>query len=103
MSFHPNTSLKQIVIICGFGHIGKSVLDLLKQFHFDIYVVTITPIDPDFMNEHSKNVKFILGDARNDETLKKACVQDAFAIFADIRAARCEPVDAGRAVGLILG
>ncbi len=82
MSFHPNTSLKQKVIICGFGHIGNSVLDLLKQFHFDIYIVTITPVDPDFMNEHSKNVKFILGDARNDEILKKACIQEAFAIFA---------------------
>lgn len=82
MASKNNTPIKNKVILCGFGHIGKSVFELLSQFHFDIYVVSNSPIDPDFINENSKNVTFIQGDARNDEILKKAHVTEAEAIFA---------------------
>lgn len=82
MASHISTASKNKVILCGFGHIGRSVFELLKQFHFEIYVISDSLIDPDIIKDNPINVHFIHGDARNDEILKKAHIKEATAVYA---------------------
>ncbi|MCK6598706.1 MAG: NAD-binding protein [Bdellovibrionaceae bacterium] len=78
----PPTKKKESAIICGFGHIGQSVFDLLSKFDFKIYVISNSHVEQEYYTQRNLDVTFIHGDARNDDILKKAHIHEAIAIFA---------------------
>ncbi|AEF97199.1 potassium channel family protein [Methanotorris igneus] len=69
--------LKDHYIICGFGRIGRIVANKFKKEKIPFIVIDINKeILKEELNK-DPNFNFIVGDARKDETLKKAKIEKA--------------------------
>lgn len=79
--------MKNHVIICGFGRVGKQVAEDLKS-HGDYFIVVEN--DESVINEYETDhqIEFLKGDSTDDESLIKANVKNAKAIIC------CLPKDA---------
>lgn len=74
--------MKGHVIICGLGHIGFRSFELFQQLGMKVAVITDKTSEDWRKKVEDAGGLFFLGDARNDELLKKAGVQDASSILA---------------------
>lgn len=74
--------MKGHVIICGLGHIGFRSFELFQQLGIKTAVITDKTSEDWRKRVEDSGGLFFLGDARNDELLKKAGIQDASAILA---------------------
>lgn len=79
--------MKNHVIICGFGRVGKQVAEDLKS-HGDYFIVVEN--DESVIDEYESDneIEFLKGDSTDDESLIKANVKNAKAIIC------CLPKDA---------
>ena len=73
------SKFKNHVILVGYGRNGKQALEKLKTFDKDVVIIEINAENENFENSG----KFILmgGDATQDETLKRAGIENAGAII----------------------
>lgn len=62
------------VIVCGFGHVGRRVVEHLQRLERPVVVVTDHAIDPD--------IAAVIGDARDAEVLVRADLKEAAALIA---------------------
>lgn len=74
--------MKEHVIICGLGHIGFRSFELFQQLGMKVAVITDKTSDDWRKKVEDSGGLFFLGDARNDELLKKAGIQNAASILA---------------------
>lgn len=74
--------MKDHVIVCGLGHIGFRTFELFQQLGIKTAVITDKTSEEWRKRVESSGGTFFLGDARNDELLKKAGIHEASAILA---------------------
>lgn len=78
--------MKDHVIICGFGRVGKQVAEDLIAHNNNFIVIER---DQETIDENqNENIFFLKGDSTNDETLELACIKNAKAVIT------CLPADA---------
>jgi len=69
------------IIVCGLGHVGYRVLDLLQRLKEPAFIIA-NNIQEEWKSEiESKNIPFLLGDASNPNLLQKAGINRAKAII----------------------
>ncbi|MGD1840869.1 MAG: potassium channel family protein [Thermonemataceae bacterium] len=79
MSVKEVQKLKDHIIVCGYGRNGKKVCDELLE---ENKAFVLIENDPDNINHNIPNViQTVLGDATQDEVLKKAGIERAEAII----------------------
>ena len=69
------------IIICGLGHVGYWVLNLLDQLGERVVVIT-EETHPDYRKSAKLQFEVLTGDARDDRLLKSAGIEKAKAIIA---------------------
>ncbi len=79
--------MRDHVIICGFGRVGKQVADDLNAHGTQFVIIEQDESVVDFEKEHGEFI-FLQGDSTNDETLENAGIHNAKAIIT------CLPKDA---------
>jgi voltage-gated potassium channel len=72
------TSLRDHVIVCGYGRTGKQVVEELKQSEHQYVVIEQNP-DP-LQNVIRDNEPHVVGDASSDEVLQSAGIEHARAL-----------------------
>ncbi len=70
------------VVVCGLGYVGRVFLDHLRQAGRRVVVIESDPANPSLELCRSWNVPVIVGDARQDRTLREAGVQRAAQLLA---------------------
>ena len=78
--------MKNHVIICGFGRVGKQVAEDLTAHNNDFVVIERDQEVID--HDHNEGIVFLHGDGTNDDTLTQACIMNAKAVIT------CLPKDA---------
>lgn len=74
------SQMKGHYIICGFGRIGRTVTQLLKEKPLPVVVIEKDPEAVPFFQE--KKIPFILGEATSEENLKRAGIERAKGLVA---------------------
>lgn len=67
--------LKNHVIVCGYGNIGKHTVEQLMKLDVEFVVVDVAFPDENYFNE--RGIPFITGDATDDDVLKRAGIERA--------------------------
>ncbi|EHP83197.1 potassium channel family protein [Methanotorris formicicus] len=76
--------LKNHYIICGFGRTGKIVVNKFKEDDIPFIVIDINKEILKEELDKDPNFNFIVGDARRDETLKRAKIKSARGLIATL-------------------
>jgi voltage-gated potassium channel len=71
-------TLKDHVIVCGYGLVGEKVVELLQQYKIPYVVVEIDKAKADVLRE--KGIPVVCGDATSSKVLKEAGIEKAKAI-----------------------
>ncbi|MGC9037552.1 MAG: potassium channel family protein [Candidatus Micrarchaeia archaeon] len=71
-------TLKDHVIVCGYGLVGEKVVELLQQYKIPYVVVEIDKAKADVLKE--KGIPVVCGDATSSKVLKEAGIEKAKAI-----------------------
>ncbi len=71
-------TLKDHVIVCGYGLVGEKIVELLQQYKIPYVVVEIDKAKADILKE--KGIPAICGDATSSKVLKEAGIEKAKAI-----------------------
>ncbi len=78
----PPASPRGLVIVAGYGPVGRVVCDMLENAGFEIHVIDINKRTTE--KEHPHKRKFILGDIRDPTVLIKAGIRQATALILGI-------------------
>jgi voltage-gated potassium channel len=76
--------LKNHYIICGFGRMGKIVANKFRKENIPFVVIDLNKEILKEELDKDQNFNFIVGDARKDEILKKAKIEEAKGIVATL-------------------
>ncbi len=71
-------TLKDHVIVCGYGLVGEKIVELLQQYKIPYVVVEIDKAKADMLKE--KGIPVVYGDATSSKVLKEAGIEKAKAI-----------------------
>jgi CPA2 family monovalent cation:H+ antiporter-2 len=71
----PSGDLRRHAVVCGYGPVGRELVQALKQREFPFIVVELDPYRTDELKK--ANIPFIYGDATNDAVLEACRVVDA--------------------------
>jgi voltage-gated potassium channel len=75
------STFRDHIIVCGLGHLGIRVVRELVALDEDIVVVEIKPDSTRFDEVRRYDIPIIVGDARNEEVLDRAMLDQASAII----------------------
>lgn len=64
------------VVVCGFGEVGRKLVELLRDAGERVLV-----IEREMPTEYPEGLEFVIGDVLEQQTLKRACVQDARSVI----------------------
>jgi CPA2 family monovalent cation:H+ antiporter-2 len=78
----PPTPPRGLVIVAGYGPVGRVVCDLLESSGFEIHVIDINHRTTN--KEHPHKRKFIFGDVRDPTVLVNAGIRKATALILGI-------------------
>lgn len=77
----PDANVHGHVIVCGVGHVGYRIIELLREFREPFTVVT-REIRPEWrLSIQENSLRFIQGDARSIKNLRDAGIETARALF----------------------
>ncbi|MEO6326760.1 MAG: NAD-binding protein [Thermoanaerobaculia bacterium] len=68
------------VIVCGLGHIGYRVVELLQQLGTPVSVITLAAHSEWLAAVEARGARVVLGDARQDDRLREAGLAEARAL-----------------------
>ncbi len=77
------SSLKEHYIVCGYGRMGKVIVEGLEEHNVSFVIVENNP--EEIENIIEKNYLYVEGDATNDETLLEAGIKNARGLVAVVQ------------------
>jgi voltage-gated potassium channel len=72
-------AMRNHFIICGFGRMGRSIVEGLRNNDYEFVIIECDPVRADELR--AEGLPYVLGDAASDEVLEKAGIMDAKALI----------------------